>query len=151
VTAWQGGGLVVNRPQRIGPGVYRTTQPIPVSGDWKATLRLQKGSSVMGLPIYLPRDPAIPVGEVPATAHFDRSFVKDKQLLQREQKKGVPSWLTTLAPLIVLVIAMCLVAALSLGLGRLGRTKDGTPARRTRREWRLADVFSGQPRVGGAA
>ena len=29
VTGWQGGGSVVDRLQRVGPGVYRTTMPIP--------------------------------------------------------------------------------------------------------------------------
>jgi hypothetical protein len=148
-TAWQGGGLVVDRLAKVGPGTYRTTEPIPVNGDWKSTLRLQTGRSVLGLPIYMPRDPAIPVGGVPATAHFDRPFVKDKQLLQREQKKDVPSWLTTLAPLVVLAIAIALITALSLGLAWLGRSGRGTPTRR-QREWRPA-VVPGRPRVGGTA
>src|SRR5215208_3012085 len=42
-TAWQGGGLVVDRLHSVGDGVYRTTQPIPVHGEWKATIRLQNG------------------------------------------------------------------------------------------------------------
>jgi hypothetical protein len=152
VTDWQGGGLTVDRPKQIAPGVYRTTEPISVNGNWKATLRIQKGRSVMGLPIYMPRDPAIPVGGVPATSRFDRPFVKDKQLLQREQKKGVPSWLTTLAPLVVLAIAIALITALSLGLGMLGRSKGGTPSPqpRRRRGWRDR-LVPDMPRVGGAA
>src|SRR5205823_5755131 len=41
VTAWQGHGAVVDRLKKIGPGVYRTTHEIPVSGPkWKSTLRL---------------------------------------------------------------------------------------------------------------
>ena len=62
VTAWQGGGSVVDPLKQIGPGVYRTTKPIPVYGNWKVTVRLQKGAAVMGLPVYFPNDPAIPVG-----------------------------------------------------------------------------------------
>ena len=42
-TAWQGGGLVVDRAARTGAGVYRTTRPIPVHGDWKALIRLHDG------------------------------------------------------------------------------------------------------------
>ena len=57
ITAWQGGGSVVNPLKKIGPGVYRTTEPIPIGGPkWKVTLRLQRGSAVLGLPIYLPAD-----------------------------------------------------------------------------------------------
>ena len=59
-TAWQGGGLVVNRLERVGPGIYRTTTPIPVHGKWKAMLRLHTGNSLEAIPIYLPRDAAIP-------------------------------------------------------------------------------------------
>jgi hypothetical protein len=132
ITSWQGGGLVVNRLKEVGDGVYRTTEPIPVHGDWKATLRMQTGRSVLGLPIYFPADPAIPAPKVAAPAQFERSFVKDQQLLQREQKKGVPSWLTTLAPLAVLAIALSLIAALSLGLARLGRPGQPRDAERRR-------------------
>jgi hypothetical protein len=121
ITSWQGGGLVVNRLKETGDGAYRTTEPIPVYGDWKATLRLQTGRSVLGLPIYFPADPAIPAPGVSAPARFERSFIDDKQLLQREVKDDVPGWLTTVAPLVVLVIALSLLAALSLGLARLGR------------------------------
>src|SRR4051794_21781833 len=94
VTAWQGGGLVVDELAPEGDGVYRTTEPIPVSGDWKATIRLQRGREILGMPIYMPNDPAIPWAPgVPAKTHFTRSFVADHQLLQREQKPGVPGWL----------------------------------------------------------
>jgi hypothetical protein len=134
VTSWQGGGLVVDRLKKAGGGVYRTTVPIPVSNDWKATVRLQTGRSVLGLPIYFPSDPAIPAPRVAAPASFHRSFVLDKQLLQRETKKGVPSWLTTLAPLVVLAIALALITALSLGLARIGR--PGGPTAPARRGWK---------------
>jgi hypothetical protein len=121
VTSWQGGGLVVNRLREVRDGVYRTTEPIPVHGDWKATLRLQTGRSVLGLPIYFPADSAIPAPGVAAPAQFERSFVDDKQLLQREVKDDVPGSLTTVAPLVVLAIALGLLAVLSAGLARIGR------------------------------
>lgn len=135
VTSWQGGGLVVNLLHKVGDGVYRTTEPIPVSDDWKATVRMQTGRSVLGLPIYFPADPEIPAPKVGAPASFDRAFVKDKELLQREQKKGVPSWLTTVAPLVVLAIATALIAFLSLGLAKIGRPggpPEGAERPRTR-------------------
>jgi hypothetical protein len=107
VTAWQGGGLVVDRLERTGPGLYRTTQPIPVSGGWKTMIRLHKGDSLAGLPIYLPRDAAIPVGEVPAANSFTRSFRDEHKLLQREQKGGSP---------VLVAIAYSVVAGVTLGL-----------------------------------
>lgn len=107
VTAWQGGGLVVDRLQQTGPGLYRTTEPIPVSGSWKTMVRLHKGDSLTGLPIYLPRDAAIPVGEIPATHSFTREFRDEHKLLQREQTGGSS---------VLVAIAYSVVAAVTLGL-----------------------------------
>ncbi|HXS33439.1 MAG TPA: hypothetical protein VN758_06690 [Solirubrobacterales bacterium] len=107
MTAWQGGGLVVDRLLQTGPGRYRTTQPIPVSGSWKTMVRLHKGDSLAALPVYLPRDAAIPVGEVPAAASFTRDFRNEHKLLQREQKGGSP---------VLVAIAYSVVAGVTLGL-----------------------------------
>jgi hypothetical protein len=124
VTAWQGGGAVVDTLEQTGPGEFRTTEPIPVYDNWKSTLRLQRGSAVLGLPIFLPKDEAIPVKEIPAEAQFTREFVRDKQNLQREQKQDVAGWLTLAGYLTVLVTALALIAALSAGLARLDRDRD---------------------------
>jgi hypothetical protein len=131
ITAWQGGGLIVDRLAAQGDGVYRTTEPIPVHGDWKASIRLQRGRELLGLPIYMPEDTAIPAPGVPAKQSFTRAFVSDHELLQREQKQGVPSWLTTAAPLAVLALALGFLAALAWGLGRVARrTSEEPPAPR---------------------
>ena len=99
MTSWQGkdGPAHIDRPERIGPGLYRITNPIHVDGTWKTTLRLHDGRQLAGLPIFMPADPAIPVGEVPVQSHMTRSFQLDHSLLQREQKKGVPAFLTLVA------------------------------------------------------
>jgi hypothetical protein len=65
VTAWQGDGLIVDRLRRVGPGTYRTTQPIPVHGTWKSMVRLHRGRSLIAAPLYLPRDVAIPPPRYP--------------------------------------------------------------------------------------
>jgi hypothetical protein len=127
VTAWQGGGLVVDRLERTGPGRYRTTRPIPVHGDWKTMVRLHRGNSLTALPIYLPRDAAIPVGEVPTPRTFDRAFRDEHTLLQREQKGGGPV-LVALAYSIVVGIALVLLALLAWALHRL--SFGATPRRR---------------------
>jgi hypothetical protein len=141
VTSWQGkdGPAHIDRPERIGPGIYRITHPIPVDGSWKTTLRLHKGRQLAGLPIFMPADPAIPVPAVPAASHMTRSFELDHHLLQREQKKGVPAWLTLVAYLGVGGISIALIAVVGWGLARLdrlggrprGRTPKGEPERRT--------------------
>src|SRR4051812_25106955 len=148
-TAWQGGGLVVNRLREVGDGVYRTTEPIPVYGDWKATIRLQNGREVLGMPIYMPKDPEIPWAEpVAAKSQFTRSFVFDHKLLQREQKPGVPTWIKTVAPLVVLSFALIFLLLLAWGLGRIGRATERTTAsperqRRPRRQPLPASIPTG--------
>jgi hypothetical protein len=121
VTAWQGGGFVLDRLEQVGPGVYRTTKPIPVHGDWKALLRLHSGDSLRAVPIYLPRDSAIPAAEVAAPARFSREFVPDKQLLQREARDGA-SGLAAVGHLAVLSFALGLLALMTWGLRRLALT-----------------------------
>ena len=129
VTAWQGGGLVVAPLDQIGPGTYRTTEPIPVHGNWKAMIRLHDDNSLTALPIYLPRDEAIPVGEVPAPAHFTRAFGDEHQLLQRESKGG-PPFLVALAYSAVAGIALSLLVLLAWALHRLAVGLRPAPLRR---------------------
>jgi hypothetical protein len=118
VTAWQGGGLVISELKEYTEGVYRSTEPIPVSGNWKALIRLQKGNTMSGVPIYLPEDPAIPAKGVPAEDQFTRTFVADHKILQREQKASA-GWLTAFAYLVVAAITFGLLALLAWGLHRL--------------------------------
>src|SRR3954447_19978664 len=130
VTSWQGkdGPAHIDKPELIGPGLYRITNPIHVDGTWKTTLRLHKGRQLAGLPIFLPADPAIPVSGIPVEQHMTRSFELDRHLLQREQKKGVPSFLTLAAYLGVGGISIALIFAVGWGLARLERL-GGKPPR----------------------
>jgi len=121
LTAWQGNGSHVDRLEEVAPGVFRSTKPVPVYGNWKTTLRLHKGDAVQGVAVYFPADPAIPAPAVPADATFTRDFMLDKKLLQREQKQDVSPILTTMAYLFVLAIAIGLVASLAKGLQRMDR------------------------------
>jgi hypothetical protein len=123
ITAWQGGGLVVNRLKKVGLGVYQTTEPIPVNGDWKSLLRIHRSNQLLGAPIYLPNDPAIPAKGVPAKADFTRPLTSDHKILQREAK-SVSGVLPKFAYLAVLAIALALCALMAWGLARLAR--DGT-------------------------
>jgi hypothetical protein len=119
VTAWQGGASVVDDLEQVGPGVYRTTEPIPVHDGWKAMVRLHRGNSLVAVPIYLPPDEAIPAPEVPARPTFTREFVRDIELLQREKKEDVSSGLALVAYLTVAAIAVSLIALIAWALLRL--------------------------------
>jgi hypothetical protein len=140
VTSWQAGGMKVDRLKRVAQGVYTFRTPAPVYGDWKTVLRVQNGRTIMGVPIYMPADSAIPgAKEVPARATFTRPFVADHELLQRERKDDIPGWLWTAACLVVLALSLIFMASLAWGVARVARATggpdDGTPpaepARRT--------------------
>jgi hypothetical protein len=119
--AWQGGGLVGFDLDRIGEEVYRTPDPLPVYGDWKAALRIQNGHTLLGVGIYAPADPAIPVAKAPAPPQFTRPLEADRQLLQRERKRDVPGWLWTAASLVVLALTLSFLVLLAFGLSRYAR------------------------------
>jgi hypothetical protein len=133
VSAWQGGGLHLDRLRRTGPNTFVTTKPVPLRGEWKAMVRIQDGRRLMSAPIRLPADPAIPVGAVPARADMTRPLQPDAEVLQRERKLGVPMWLWTMAGGVVLALALGFLAALAWGVGRLARaTAHGEPPRGSR-------------------
>jgi hypothetical protein len=117
-TAWQGGGSVIAEPIPTGPGEYRTSEPIPISGEWKSLIRLQRGSSVVALPIYMPEDPVIGAPKVPAEPSFTRTFGSDQKLLLREAKEVDPA-LTYTASSALGALAVFWVLILSWGLRRL--------------------------------
>ncbi len=126
VTSWQGGGLVVEPLREVSPGVWRTASPVPASGDWKATIRLQDGRRVLGAPLFLPEDSAIPAPEIPASPRFERAFLRDHELLQRERKDGVAGWLWAAAGGTVLALYLAFLLALAWGVARVARPSDDT-------------------------
>ncbi|MEA2157374.1 MAG: hypothetical protein QOE11_3514 [Solirubrobacteraceae bacterium] len=129
-TAWQGGGLVVNRLRRVSEGVYETTKPVPLHGDWKTMIRLHTGNAVLGLPLYAPADAAIPIAGIAAPhGSFQRGFLSDHELLQRESKTQDAA-ITWGAYGVVFAITLLLLAMLAWGLHRVGVTagqRRGTP------------------------
>jgi hypothetical protein len=127
ITSWQGGGLVVDRLERTGPGRFRSTEPIPVHGEWKSILRLHRGRALLGVPVFLPEDRAIPAPEIPALPRFTRPFSDETAILQRELKDDVPGWLWAAASMVVLAFALAFVAALSWGIARVGRRAPVPP------------------------
>jgi hypothetical protein len=119
VTAWQGGGLVIEELEPTGePGTFTTAEPVPVGGTWKTMIRISNGNTLSSTPIYLPDDPAIPVEGVPASPSFERTFVADHEVLQREQKDAA-GWLTVVAYLVVASIAFALLVMIAWSLHRL--------------------------------
>ncbi|WP_423488696.1 hypothetical protein [Mycobacteroides sp. PCS013] len=128
ILSWQGGlandhGLAIDRLQKISEGHYRSTQPIPVYGSWKTLLRVQDGTTMTGVPIFLPADPGIGAPETPALTSSTRPFTQELTILQRERNQNHPSWLFNVASLVVLFCTLVLIAALSWGAGRMNGTE----------------------------
>ena len=147
LTAWQGGGLVVDRLEKTGTGTYRSTEPVPVDGDWKTLLRVHDGRTLSASPVFLPEDVAIKAEEIPAAASSTRAFVPEITLLQRERDLDVPGWLWAVSNLVVLGLALALVLALAWGVARLSRR---IPSGTFDEESPLAAQEQGLPRSKGA-
>jgi hypothetical protein len=125
VTAWQGGGFVLEELEPAGPkGTYTTAEAVPIGGTWKTLIRMSRGNTLSAVPIFLPDDPAIPVAGVAANPSFERPFVSDHSILQREQKDAA-GWVTTLAYLLVAAIALALLVLIAWALHRLAVASEG--------------------------
>ena len=142
--SWQGGGLVLDDMQPTGePGTYRTSGSVPLDSDWKTLVRLQKGDSLTGLPVYLPQDEAIPVDKVPATDGATREFIADYKILQREQLTAAPGlWAAGYG--IVLLITLSFLVLIAWGLHRLAVTAERPDAAPTKRK-----TSATAPAIGG--
>lgn len=127
VTAWQGANWadrqsIVDPLERVGEGTYRTTQPIPVHGEWKALVRFHDGRVMSSAPIFMPADEALGAQEIPAEDGASRDFVYDKQLLQREAL-DVPQYWWNIGYAILAVIIGAWIAVVGWGLRMLRRTR----------------------------
>ncbi len=127
ILSWQGRmennrGLLIDRLNKVGPGHYRSTQPIPAWGSWKTLLRVQDGYTMTAVPIYEPADDAIPAPEVPALASSTRPFVQEVTILQRERDQNAPLWLFTAGSILVLFLSLMVIAALTWGAGRINNS-----------------------------
>ena len=143
VTAWQGGGLHVDHLERQADGTYRTTEPIPMGGNWKSLLRIHDGRELAAVPIDLPEDAAIPAPAIPAGDGFTRPLQEEITIMQRERKQDVAPWLWPAAAAIVLALYLAFLAALAWGVGRIGRAQQrrssGTQPPAVREERFVAD------------
>jgi hypothetical protein len=128
VLGWQGGlprerGRFVDNLERVGPGHYVSTKPMPVAGSWKTLLRVHDGRTYTAVPIYLAGDPGIGAQEVPAEAQFTRPFVAEITILQRERNPDTPQSLWLIGCLVVLVCTLAMIAGITWGGGRINKSE----------------------------
>ena len=127
VTGWQGQGLHVDRLVKVREGVYRTSGPMPLHGEWKTLIRVHDGRALAGVPVYLPDDPAIGAKELPAPPRFTRDLQGERTILQRELKTDVPGWLWAACSAVVLLCTLALVLSLGWGVARIARRLPERP------------------------
>lgn len=126
--AWQGGGFVSADMVPTGePGVYESEGAVPVTGSWKTMLRLQKGASMVAVPIWLPADDEIGEKEV-AAVDKTAPFVTEQRYLLREQN-GVegPSWFAIAIYALLAAIAIAWILTI-VAAGRSITRSVGPPS-----------------------
>jgi hypothetical protein len=135
VLSWQGGGAVRGELVEVEDGLWRTDEPVPVSGSWKTLVRLHTPlHALAAAPVYLPADPAIPAEAYPA-ASGPRELVEEKLILRREEKQGVPGWLWGTAYTVVGGLFLGLFGTVAVGYSLAGRPsgRGGGPGSRPER------------------
>ncbi|MGI9119834.1 MAG: hypothetical protein ACR2G7_06905, partial [Acidimicrobiales bacterium] len=145
VVAWQGGGRVMAELRQVGPGRYRSSRPVPVTGTWKSMVGLQRGNQVMAAPIYLPADDKIGASAIPALPTRQVAFVRNTDILLREAHGG-PTWPATAAYSGLALVVAGWLALFALSVARL----SAAPATATSSssECRVAPGTA-PPRAGG--
>ena len=128
ILGWQGGlenerGQFVDTLENVGPGHYRSTTPLPVSGTWKTLLRVHDGRTLAAVPIYLAGDPGIGAEEVPAEAQFTRPLVSEITILQRERSPDIPQSLWLIGCLVVLFCTLAMISGIAWGGGRINSSE----------------------------
>jgi hypothetical protein len=124
ILAWQGADWWSEQHtefhdlEPLGDGVYRTTEPVPVHGEWKSMIRLHDGRVLVAAPIFLPEDEAIPAEEVPAEPQMTREFVPDEEILLREMRPA-PGWIDATAHGLMALIVVGWFAVFIWGSRRL--------------------------------
>lgn len=95
-------------------GEFRSTDPLPLYGDWKVLVRLHLAPTTMvSIPLHMPEDAAIDgpaSGLVQAEDGADVAFVHEPFMLQRERKPDVPAWLWTTMYAVVIASWLALLA-----------------------------------------
>ena len=127
IVAWQGGGRVQAGLREVGAGRYVATRPVPVTGQWKAMVGLQRGSQVMAMPVYLPADPEIGASAVPLLPERRGRFVRNTEVLLRERHGG-PAWPAVAAYSGLAMMSLGWVVLFGMCASRVGSGPGRTPA-----------------------
>lgn len=123
--AWQGGGIELANMKEAEPGHWVSEDRVPVSGKWKALLRLHRGGEMMTVPIYLPGDPEINKPEISAV-NRTMPFQSEAKYLLREQHGGNGLFKNGIYALLVGVMVLW-ISAFAFAVAKIAPKRGGTP------------------------
>lgn len=149
VLSWQGGGRVAASLRPTGElGRYTTSRSLPVGGDWKTVVGLQRGSEVMATAVALPADPKIGAEEVAAVPERRVRFGRNTTVTMRESHPG-PAWPSLVSYLGIALVSVGWVALFALTASRVapggGARLDAPGSRKATSGERLALSGRGRP------
>ena len=124
ILGWQGRlenerGLFIDQLDRVGPGHYRSTQPIPVWGSWKTLLRVQDGHTMTAVPIWEPADDAIPARRGARAGAIDPAVRPGDHHPAARARPERPGLAVHRRLDLVLIFTLMVIAGLTWGAGRI--------------------------------
>jgi hypothetical protein len=123
VSAWQGGGLVASELHKVSADTWQADRPVPVGGHWKAIVHIQRGTDMIAIPVFMPKDAEINKGEIPAV-NRSMDFVNEKAYLMREAKGGNSAFAIGIESLLG-VMAIAWFGSVALVTAKLARSGVG--------------------------
>lgn len=102
VMAWQAGPLHLSPliPSE-GSGVYVTSTPVPITGDWKVSLRLHRGSDLLVAELKRPADPEFGLEAIEPTNRF--VSLRAQEITEPGTENPSLSWL---GPVVLAAVAL---------------------------------------------
>jgi hypothetical protein len=120
--AWQGGGFVTHRMEKVADGTYRSADALPMYGKWKSMIRLHQGQrDLVSMWVYAPADPAIEKPAVQVSDGQTVGFVDEQQVLRREERTDVPRWMWNGGYALLGVVGLLELAGIAWLVGRGAR------------------------------
>ncbi|TDD17669.1 hypothetical protein E1218_27465 [Kribbella turkmenica] len=120
--AWQGGGFLTHRMEKVAGGTYRSADPLPMYGRWKSMIRLHQGQrDLVSMWVYAPEDAGIGKPAVQVSDGQTVGFVDEQQVLRREERTDVPRWMWNGGYALLGVVGLLELAGIAWLVGRGAR------------------------------
>jgi hypothetical protein len=120
--AWQGGGFELYRMEKVADGAYRSAGLLPLYGRWKSMVRLHSGQrDMVAMWVYAPEDAEIGKEGIAAVSGATRMFGHEQEVLRREERTDVPSWMWNSAYALLAVVGAMEIAGIIWLVGRGAR------------------------------